>query len=79
MRQPSNALLCPSKLTMKSAIILQHKYFIPYLDADLRRHHRNTNEPFSPMEMRGALCEYDLAEWKFECVRACVCVRVSMC
>jgi len=34
MHQPFNALLCSGKLTMKSAIILQHKYFILHLDAD---------------------------------------------
>lgn len=43
MWQPSNVLVCPSKLTMKSSIILQHKYYIPGLDANSRRRCWNTN------------------------------------
>lgn len=56
----SNALSCSSKLTMKSAIILQYKYFIPHLDADLRCHIQNTNVLSLPWKITEALCEYDL-------------------
>lgn len=42
-RNAPNAVLCSSSLTMKGAIILQHKYFIPHLDADLRCHTVNAN------------------------------------
>lgn len=62
MHLPSNALLCSSKLTMKSAIILQHKYFIPHLDADSRCHTQNTNGLSLPRKITAGLCEYDLCE-----------------
>lgn len=42
-RNAPNAVLCSSSLTMKGAIISQHKYFTPYLDADLRCHTQNTD------------------------------------
>lgn len=61
-RNAPNAVLCSSSLTMKGAIILQHKYFIPHLDADLRCHTVNTNGLSLPWKITEALCEYDLCE-----------------
>lgn len=55
MRLPSNAVLCWSKLTMRNAIIvLQHKYFIPYLDADPKCLTRNTNGLSEWVELNSA-------------------------
>lgn len=42
-RNAPNAVLCSSRLTMKGAVILRHKYFILHLNADTRRGTRNTN------------------------------------
>lgn len=53
---------------MKSAIILQHKYFIPYFSTDLRCHHWNNNETFFSMEMR-----YPSVN---EGCRLCLCMQV---
>ena len=49
---------------MKGAIILQHKYFIAHLDADLRRHIQNTNELCLPGKMAAALCKHDIVQAK---------------
>lgn len=47
---------------MKSAIILQYKYFIPHLVADSRSHPQNTNGLSPPRKITEALGEYDLCE-----------------